>query len=151
PAPVVRHELSVPVPVPDVTPLEPARPEPSATEGTPRSPVGDPDIVEKARAGDLPADPPPDQYVYTDELPQPVRCTKPVYPDLAREAGVDGTVKLKLLIGLDGHVLRAIVRAGGSIPMLDEAAIAAAMTCVFTPALANQRPVKVWVAQDYRF
>jgi hypothetical protein len=35
--------------------------------------------------------------------------------------------------------------------MLDEAAKAAALQCVFTPALANNRPVMVWVTQDYRF
>jgi len=47
--------------------------------------------------------------------------------------------------------VRAIVRPGGSVPMLDDAAIGAALQCVFTPALANGRPVKVWVTQDYRF
>src|SRR5262249_58669673 len=104
----------VPVPVPDETPVEPARPEPSPVEGTSRAAFGDPDNVDQGRTdpGDFPGDPPPGKYVYTDELPQPVRCTKAVYPDLAREAGVEGTVKLELLIGLDGHVLRAIVRPG---------------------------------------
>ena len=96
-------------------------------------------------------EPLPDEYVYTDELPQLVRGVKPLYPDIAREAGVEGTVKLQLLIGLDGRVLRVIVQRNGSVPMLDEAAIAAAMASVFTPALANNRPVKVWVTQNYHF
>lgn len=96
-------------------------------------------------------DPLPDEYVYTDELPQLLRTVKPIYPDIAREAGVEGTVKLKLLIGLDGHVQQAILQRNGSVPMLDEAAIAAAMASMFTPAFVNKRPVKVWVTQDYRF
>jgi len=35
--------------------------------------------------------------------------------------------------------------------MLDDAARAAALATVFTPALANGRPVKVWVERSYRF
>lgn len=97
------------------------------------------------------ADPLPGVYVNTDELPQLVRSVTPVYPDIAREAGVEGTVKLLLLIGLDGRVLKAIVQPRGSVPMLDQAAITAALASVFTPALVNSRPVKVWVTQDYRF
>jgi protein TonB len=121
----------------------------------PDSPIvgGEPDGIQ-AHAGEGPGpvvDPLPTDYVYTDELPQLVRGAKPVYPDIAREAGVEGTVKLQLLVGLDGHVMRAIVRPHGSVPMLDEAAIAAAIQCMFTPAFANHRPVKVWVTQDYRF
>jgi len=48
-------------------------------------------------------------------------------------------------------VLKAIVQPKGSVPMLDQAAITAALASVFTPALVNNRPVKVWVTQDYRF
>jgi protein TonB len=99
----------------------------------------------------LDPDPLPNVYRYTDELPQLVRRVTPIYPDIAREAGVEGTVKLQLLIGLDGRVLKAIVQPKGSVPMLDQAAITAALASVFTPALVNSRPVKVWVTQDYRF
>lgn len=115
--------------------------------------VGEPDAIPAGGGGDVAPTPDPVQgvYVYTDELPQLVRGVKPVYPDLAREAGVEGTVKLDLLIGLHGHVVRAVVHKGGSVPMLDDAAITAGLATVFTPALANNRPVKVWVAQDYLF
>jgi TonB family protein len=113
--------------------------------------AGEPDAVPDRADYGLPPPPQPGVFVWTDEMPQLVKGVKPDYPDLAREAGVEGTVKLQLLIGLDGHVMRALVRPGGSVPMLDEAAIAAAMKTVFTPALANHRPVMVWVTQDYRF
>jgi protein TonB len=124
-------------------PIGPVSPE----RGEPDVPRGNAQVQETCPC----ADPAPDAFVYTDEVPQLVRSVKPFYPDLPREAGVEGTVKLQLLIGLDGRVIRAIVRRGGSVPMLDEAAISAALQCVFTPALANGRPVKVWVTQDYRF
>jgi protein TonB len=132
------------VPAIDETPIVGA--ESSTHRGEPdTAPSGDDPIATP------PADPLPGKYVYTDELPTLAHAVKPIYPDIAREAGVEGTVKLQLLVGLDGHVLRALVRRGGSVPMLDEAAIAAALATVFTPALANNRPVKVWVAQDYCF
>jgi len=132
------------VPAIDETPIVGA--ESSTNRGEPdAAPSGDGPVVTP------PADPLPGEFVYTDELPTLAHGVKPVYPDIAREAGVEGTVKLQLLVGLDGHVLRALVRPGGSVPMLDEAAIAAALATVFTPALANNRPVKVWVAQDYCF
>jgi protein TonB len=109
-----------------------------ATSGTAVGPVVD-------------LEPPPNTFVYTDEMPALVRAVEPRYPDLAREAGVEGTVKVQILVGLDGRVIRAIIAPHGSIPMLDEAALEAARASVFTPALANGKSVKVWVGQQYRF
>jgi outer membrane biosynthesis protein TonB len=48
-------------------------------------------------------------------------------------------------------VEKAVIAPKGSVPMLDQAALEAARRSVFTPALANGRPVKVWVRQQYRF
>ncbi len=89
--------------------------------------------------------------VFVDEYPNVVRCAEPRYPDLAREAGVEGTVHVHMLVGLDGRVRRAVIAQGGSVPMLDEAALDAARTCVFTPALTNRHPVMVWVSRSYHF
>jgi len=135
-------------------PVLPKVEEPQVSGPASTNETGEPEALPSSGGGDVPAppaDPLPNTFVYTDELPTLVRAVKPTYPDIAREAGVEGTVKLQLLVGLDGHVQRAIVRPGGSVPMLDDAAIAAALATVFTPALANNRPVKVWVTQDYRF
>ena len=139
-------------PVANETPPVPLIDEPPVTGPESSNQVGEPEVVAGGGPGPVPeVDPQPGTVVYTDELPQPVRVVKPVYPDLAHEAGVEGTVTIQMLVGLDGHVLRAIVAPRGSVPMLDEAAIAAALQSVFTPALVNGRPVKVWVTQDYRF
>jgi protein TonB len=88
-------------------------------------------------------------YVYYDEPPAVVTRVLPVYPDLAREAGVDGMVSLRVLVGRDGRVKD--VRVDRSVPMLDEAAMAAVRQWVFTPALSNGRAVMVWVAVPVRF
>ena len=139
-------------PVVNETPPVPLIDEPPAIGPESSTHTGEPEALAGGGAGPVPdVDPQPGTFVYTDELPQLVRSVKPAYPDIAHEAGVEGTVKVQMLVGLDGHVLRAIVLPGYSVPMLDEAARAAALQCVFTPALANGRPVKVWVTQAYRF
>ena len=89
------------------------------------------------------------EYVYVEELPEPVKKVTPTYPDLARDAGVDGTVQVQALVGKDGRVRD--VRVVKSIPMLDEAAKAAVRQWVFKPALSNNKPVAVWVGVPVKF
>lgn len=91
------------------------------------------------------------KYVYVEELPVPVRSVSPEYPSLAREAGVSGRVVAYLLVGRDGHVLDVRIDEQHSILMLNEAALRAARQWVFTPALANNKPVAVWVAVPFNF
>ena len=73
----------------------------------------------------------------------------PVYPEMAREANVDGTVMIQALVGKDGKVQD--MRVVKSIPMLDDAADDAVRQWVFKPALANNKPVAVWVGVPVRF
>lgn len=80
-----------------------------------------------------------------------IRCKDALYPDFARSAGVEGSVRVMSLVGLDGHVERVVLQKRESVPMLDESAITAARTCVYRPPLSNGRPVKVWVLRPYRF
>lgn len=89
------------------------------------------------------------EYVYVEELPEAVTRIPPVYPDLAREAGVDGTVLVQALVGKDGKVKDTKVVK--SIPMLDNAAVSAVKQWVFKPALSNNKPVAVWVAVPVKF
>ena len=42
------------------------------------------------------------EYVYVEELPEAITKVAPQYPDLAREASVDGTVMVQALVGKDG-------------------------------------------------
>ena len=106
--------------------------------------------------GDIVVAPPSDdelpqfgQYVYVEELPEAITKVPPTYPDLAREANVDGTVMVQALVGKDGRVKDT--RVVKSIPMLDASALAAVKQWVFKPALSNNKPVAVWVAVPVRF
>src|SRR5262249_13979744 len=89
------------------------------------------------------------EYVYVEELPEAITRPQPVYPDLAREAGVDGIVQLQALVGKDGKVKD--VKVMKSIPMLDDAAVQAVKQWVFKPALSNNKPVAVWVGVPVKF
>ena len=89
------------------------------------------------------------EYVYVEELPEAVTKITPTYPDLARSAGIDGTVLVQALVGKDGRVKDTKVVK--SIQMLDASAVAAVKQWVFKPALSNNKPVAVWVAVPVKF
>ncbi|NOT35004.1 MAG: energy transducer TonB [Candidatus Eisenbacteria bacterium] len=89
------------------------------------------------------------EYVYVEELPEAVTKVPPAYPDMAREANVDGTVLVQALVGKNGKVID--VKVVKSIPMLDQAAAEAVRKWIFKPALSNNKPVAVWVAVPVKF
>lgn len=88
-------------------------------------------------------------YVYVEELPEAITKVTPVYPDRAREQGIDGQVLVQALVGKDGLVRD--VRIISSIPSLDDAAVAALRQWRFKPALTKGVPVAVWVAIPVKF
>ena len=107
---------------------------------------GSDSLVIDAGSGGLPS---PDEYVAFEKAPDLVSMKDPDYPDIAREAGVEGTVLIQVLVGEDGFVkAQRIVQ---SVPMLDDAAAAAAQTAVFKPALQKDKPVAVWMVIPIEF
>ncbi len=140
-----------PVVVPDfeAPPEVPVAPAGSVTAG-PAAPGGEGtgDGVAPATPGTGTA-PGPEVFIWYEEAPAAVFTPKPEYPDLAREAGVEGTVLLLAWIRTDGGV--GEVRVKNSIPLLDGAAVAAVKRWRFTPALASGRAVAVWVSVPVRF
>jgi len=72
------------------------------------------------------------------------------YPEIARRAGLEGTVLIHARVNARGQVERAEVIQGVH-PLLDKAAQAAALRCRFTPAKQRAVAVPVWVAIPYRF
>jgi TonB family protein len=84
-------------------------------------------------------------------IPLPVRTVfvEPVYPDDARQAGIDGMVILEALIGEDGKVMDA--RIMRSIPALDAAALAAVRQWAFAPTVINGVPQKVVMSVTVSF
>jgi len=89
---------------------------------------------------DLPSE---DEFVYYEEEPVPVRRVEPRYPEFAREAQIQGTVTLHVLVGRGGRVTNVKVLQG--VTGLNEAAVDAVKQWVFKPALSNRKPVAVWL------
>lgn len=147
--PVAPPTVGVAVPVPDAEapPEQTIASQEEISQATPGVPSdGDQMVVAPPEDDGLPKF---GEYVYVEELPEAITKSSPEYPDLAREAGVDGTVMVQALVGKDGQVKDT--RVVKSIPMLDASAVAAVKKWVFKPALSNNKPVAVWVAVPVRF
>lgn len=91
------------------------------------------------------------EYVYYEEGPLVLVHSKPIYPEIARQAAVEGRVIVHILIGKDGRVVRAELDEGVHEVMLDRAALDAAMQWQFTPAMSSHHPVAVWVTLPFVF
>jgi protein TonB len=70
---------------------------------------------------------------------------KVVYPDLAKRAGIEGKVSIRVLVGKNGMPKKHIVESTDS-DLLNDAAIKAVMTSQFTPAIQNNQPIDCWVS-----
>ncbi|MBM3307130.1 MAG: energy transducer TonB [Candidatus Eisenbacteria bacterium] len=90
-----------------------------------------------------------DFFTAYDEPPQVVKQVKPVYPDMARQAELEGVVVL--LVGVDefGNVIEATVLQ--SVPGLDQAAVEAVYKWKFRPAKQRDIPVPVRISIPIRF
>jgi protein TonB len=87
--------------------------------------------------------PAPGEFVPFDELPVLLSVQPPVYPDMVREAGIDGTVTVQVLVGKDGKVKQAQAIDGPE--PLRQSGVTSAKTALFKPALQGTSPVEVWV------
>ncbi len=140
----------VPVPDADVSPLATIPAQEEMRSGG-SAPAGTGEGTIAVEAPPQPPANPWEVYQYTEELPVPVRTVRPESPEIAHEAGVTGRVLVHAYVGRDGRVLDARVDEKAHVPMLDEAAVAAARQWTFQPALANGKPVAVWVAIPFDF
>ena len=147
--PVSKPTIGVPVPVPDAE----VNPEQTIASQKEMSEVASP------IAGDGPGggadiriedDPDPGSFIPVEKQPVPVKQTAPEYPEIARRAGVEGTVWVKILVDKDGKAKKAIIMKSDA-EIFNENALAAAKQWVFTPAMMNNGPVAVWAAIPFRF
>lgn len=86
-----------------------------------------------------------------DTPPQAIKRAQPAYPELARQAGAEGTVRVEVTIDETGRVIAARVVATNTIAALNEAARKAAMDWLFTPAKQRDQPVKARIVIPFEF
>lgn len=95
--------------------------------------------------------PSPDEFIPVEIQPEMIYYTTPDYPRLAKQAGIEGTVVVKALVGKSGKVLKALVAKSSGTASLDDAAVAAAKHNRFKPGIQNGRPIAVWVSYNVDF
>ena len=81
--------------------------------------------------------------------PRKIRHVSPVYPPDAAAAGIVGVVVLEAVIARDGSVKDLTVLT--SVPVFEEAALAAVRQWRFTPTLLNGMPVEVAMTVTINF
>ena len=86
-----------------------------------------------------------------DEPPRPVTRTGANYPARARARGLEGTVRLSLLVNIQGMVEDVVVLEGTPPGVFEKAAKAAIRQWRFEPGEYEGRPVPVRVEQLLRF
>ena len=89
-------------------------------------------------------------FVATSSNPRLVQGAVADYPEIARLAGMQGTVVVKVQVDKDGSVAQVQLLKGVH-PLLDKPALAAARKLRFTPGTQRQNPVRCWVAVPFRF
>jgi len=133
-----------------VVPIEAAEGEEDAADASAFAPTSYSNIDE------VPMPPPPStdqaqEFYAFDEAPVLVKYVSPKYPDLARQAGIEGTVLLNVLVGDDGKVIGVTVIQSDVTPAMEKAAMEAAKQFLFKPAKQRTMPVKARVAIPIRF
>jgi protein TonB len=116
---------------------------------------------------DIPLPPPPlsassegegsaPMFVAFDEPPMPIGGLDSiqrhlVYPEIARKAGIEGTVILHLQIDEKGEIRNIKVMKALDLDVLTEAAIAAVKKVRWKPARQRDEPITVWVSVPINF
>ena len=105
-------------------------------------------------AWDAPPPPPSGpqvKFIPYDDPPVPLTPIKPKYPEIAQEAGIEGTVFIQAFIDKKGRVIETTIIKGIPNTGLDEAAIEAIRKTHFRPAKQRARAVGVWISIPVNF
>ncbi len=128
-------------------------PTPAAQAAKPAAQAASPAVQpETPAAPSVPAATPSDQPVRVGGVVQEAKLIQrrdPVYPALARQARLQGVVRLEAVIGPNGRVEKAEAISGP--PLLRQAAIDAVKQWVYQPATLNGKPVRVTTQIEINF
>lgn len=107
------------------------------------------------------APPPPEEgprvkFIPYDDPPVPIGGYSAIqrnilYPEIAQEAGIEGTVVIQAFVDKKGIVKETIVLKGIPNTGLNEAAITAIKKTKFQPAKQRDRAVGVWISIPVNF
>ena len=99
--------------------------------------------------------PPPEgpkvKFIPYDDPPVPLTPIRPKYPEIAQEAGIEGTVVVQVFVDDKGRVKDTVILKGIPNTGLDEAASDAIRDVRFRPAKQRERAVGVWISIPVNF
>ena len=99
--------------------------------------------------------PPPEgprvKFIPYDDPPIPLSPIRPKYPEIAQEAGIEGTVVVQVFVDERGRVKETLILKGIPNTGLDEAATNAIRGVRFRPAKQRERAVGVWISIPVNF
>lgn len=155
-APSVKPSVGIPVPVPDaeINPEQTIATQTEMAEATgPVTDVGDGGgggvaVIESDI--EIQEDGPPPDFVAFEKAPEVVKQVAPKYPELARRAGMEGTVFVRVWVDKEGKVRKVEIQKSDA-EIFNQPAIEAAEQMIFTPAVQGGSPVSVWVAMPFKF
>ena len=110
--------------------------------------------LDSFEAWDAPPPPPEGprvKFIPYDDPPQPLSSIRPVYPEIAQEAGIEGTVVVQVFVDKKGRVKDTLILKGIPNTGLDEAAVMAIKKTRFRPAKQRERAVGVWISIPVNF
>tara|TARA_Y100001968_G_scaffold205719_1_gene188911 strand:+ start:842 stop:1384 length:543 start_codon:yes stop_codon:yes gene_type:complete len=110
--------------------------------------------LDSFEAWDAPPPPPEGprvKFIPYDDPPQPLSSIRPVYPEIAQEAGIEGTVVVQVFVDKKGRVQDTLILKGIPNTGLDEAAVTAIKKTRFRPAKQRERAVGVWISIPVNF
>ncbi len=89
-------------------------------------------------------------FVPVDEQPAIVKRAPAAYPELAKQARLEGNVYLKVLVDKDAKPKKAVVFKSDA-EVFNDAAIKSAMESSYTAATNDGNPVACWLVVPYSF
>ena len=90
-------------------------------------------------------------FIPYDDPPVAMTPIRPVYPEIAQEAGIEGVIVVQAFIDEKGRVKETLILKGVPNTGLDEAAMEAIKTTRFRPAKQRERAVGVWISIPVNF
>jgi len=171
PEPPVEEQARVAPPPEEVQPRpKQTRPVPILVDTPTTDPVPPDTQVKKYELGDelLPGEPGPpmpegvpdgDSLVASgpvEETPvywdmKPIETRAPVYPPRCLRMGIEGNVRVRVLVGENGRPQEVTIGQSSGESALDEAAMEAVRQWRFEPARRNGMPVRAWAAIPIEF
>jgi len=138
------------VPIPDPTPDEPEPIRELQTDDQLPDVIPDDAIFGVPDAPPAPVDEGPIRVGGQIKEPRKIKEVKPVYPEIARKARIEGVVILEITVNKQGKVRDVKVLRGLAMG-LTEAAVEAVKQWEYEPSTLNNRPVEVLVTVTVRF